>query len=64
MNVAIYFKNGSTAYFQQVENFHGNQENIKFTYFGLSSQERKQAVFYKDSIAGLARTVVMEAKHE
>lgn len=57
MNVAIYFKNGNTAYFQQVEDYEPDLENICFTYFGVSSQERKRAAFYKDSIAGIAKTV-------
>lgn len=56
MNVVIYFKNGNTAYFKDVEDYKPNTENIHFTYFGVSSQERKKATFYKDSIAGIART--------
>ena len=56
MDVVIYFKNGNTAYFKDVEDYKPNAENIYFTYFGVSSQERKKATFYKDSIAGIART--------
>lgn len=56
MNVVIYFKNGNTAYFKDVEDYKPDTENICFTYFGASSQERKKATFYKDSIAGIART--------
>ena len=55
MDVVIYFKNGNTAYFKDVEDYKQNAENIYFTY-GVSSQERKKATFYKDSIAGIART--------
>ena len=56
MNVVIYFKNGNTAYFKDVEDYNADGLNIYFTYFGVSSQERKSAVFYKDSIAGIARS--------
>ena len=56
MDVVIYFKNGNTAYFKDVEDYKQNAENIYFTCFGVSSQERKKATFYKDSIAGIART--------
>ena len=60
MDVVIYFKNGNTAYFKDVEDYKQNAENIYFTYFGVSSyfevscKERKKATFYKDSIAGIA----------
>lgn len=60
MEVTIFFKNGATAYFKEVEDFMPNVCNIKFTYFGVSSQERKQATFYKDSIAGIAMTREVE----
>ncbi|APZ81913.1 hypothetical protein STR01_49 [Streptococcus phage Str01] len=56
MNVVIYFKNGNTAYFKDVEDYSADNLNIVFSYFGVSSQERKSATFYKDSIAGIAKT--------
>lgn len=56
MNVVIYFKNGNTAYFKDVEDYNTNAMNIFFTYFCVSSQERKSVVFYKDSIAGITQT--------
>ena len=56
MNVVIYFKNGNTAYFKEVEDYETDDLNILFSYFGVSSQERKSATFYKDSIAGIAKT--------
>ncbi|WP_317334149.1 hypothetical protein [Streptococcus orisratti] len=56
MDVVIYFENGNTAYFKDVEDYNTNALNISFTYFGVSSQERKSATFYKDSIAGIAKT--------
>ncbi|HHS2784274.1 TPA: hypothetical protein ACTEJG_001470 [Streptococcus agalactiae] len=58
MNVVIYSKNGNTAYFNDVEDYETDFENIAFSYFGKSSQERKRACFYKDSIAGIAKTKV------
>lgn len=45
MNVVIYFKNGNTAYFKDVEDYDVDALNIYFTYFGVSSQERKLAIF-------------------
>lgn len=56
MNVVIYFKNGNTAYFKDVKDCKTDDKNIYFSYFGVSSQERKEATFYKDNIAGIART--------
>lgn len=56
MNVVIYFKNGRTAYFKNVEDYDTDALNIIFSYFDVSSQERKSATFYKDSIAGIAKT--------
>ena len=56
MEVVIYFKNGNTAYFKDVEDYKPDDENIYFTYFGGSSQERKKATFRKYSIAGIAMT--------
>lgn len=63
MNVVIYFKNGRTAYFKNVEDYKTDALNINFSYFGVSSQERKSATFYKDSIAGIAKTK-KETGHE
>lgn len=54
MEVAIFFKNGATAYFKEVEDFMANIGNIKLTYSEGSPKERKRATFYKDSIAGIA----------
>ncbi|HFZ6679561.1 TPA: hypothetical protein ACJS0G_001611 [Streptococcus agalactiae] len=64
MNVVIYFKNGNTAYFKDVEDYNPDALNISFTYFGVSSQERKTAVFYKDSIAGIAKSEEFENEME
>lgn len=47
MNIAIYFKNGNTACFKDVKDYEPNAQNICFTYFGASSQERKKPYFIK-----------------
>lgn len=60
MNVVIYFKNGNTAHFSYVEDYGSDSRNIFFTFFGEWPQERKRAIFYKDSIAGIARTEGLE----
>lgn len=60
MNVVIYFKNGNTAHFSYVEDYGSDSQNIFFTFFGEWPQERKRAIFYKDSIAGIARTEELE----
>lgn len=62
MEVAIYFENGSTAYFHEVENFreqldvYGSESTISFDYFGISSQQQKHAQFNNGKIAGCAIT--------
>ncbi len=56
MSVVIYFKNGNTAYFKDVKELVEDKHIVRFSYFGVSSQERKLANFYKDSIAGFAKT--------
>lgn len=50
MNVVIYFKNGNTAYFKDVKDYKPDAENICFSYFGVSSQERKKLLFIKTAL--------------
>lgn len=52
--LAIYFKDGSTAYFEKVENFELKKLTIQFDYFGVSSQTKRNAFFILDNIAGFA----------
>jgi len=55
MDVAIYFKNGSVAYFQEVINFKSADNGvISFDYFGVASQKQKHAEFSANNIAGLS----------
>lgn len=62
MEVAIYFDNGNTAYFHEVENFreqldvYGSESTIAFDYFGIASQQHKHAQFNNKNIAGYAIT--------
>lgn len=63
MEVAIYFQNGSVAYFKEVENFSTSigiddeaEVSITFDYFGIASQQRKRAEFYISNISGYAVT--------
>lgn len=60
MNVVIYFKNGGTAHFSYVEDYGADSKNVFFTHLGEWPKERKRAIFYKDSIAGIARTEELE----
>lgn len=52
--LAIYFENGSTAYFERVTDFVIVEDTIGFKYFGVSSQVKRKAVFNCDVIAGFA----------
>ncbi|MGO2892466.1 MAG: hypothetical protein ACTIC2_10815 [Enterococcus devriesei] len=55
--LAIWFKNGTTSYFERVENFdHAwiNTDMISFDYFGVRSQVKRHAVFNFKVIAGYA----------
>lgn len=55
--LAIYFENGSTAFFERVENFKCDNVHditIEFDYFGIRSQVKRHAVFNFDVIAGYA----------
>lgn len=63
MEIAVYFKNGSVAYFKEVENFSKligiddeAEVSITFDYFGIASQQRKRAEFYIKNISGYAVT--------
>lgn len=45
MNVVIYFKNGNTAYFNDVEDYETDFENIAFSYFGEIISRKKKGLF-------------------
>jgi len=61
-SLIIWFKNGSTGKFEKVKNFkHETAESgrsyLRFSYFGISTQVTREAVFYFDNIAGFAMEV-------
>ncbi len=58
-SLVIWFKNGNAAKFEQVENFvnetaSNGKAYMSFSYFGVSTQVKRQAVFVADNIAGFA----------
>ncbi|MDR2278900.1 MAG: hypothetical protein LBE23_13670 [Vagococcus sp.] len=61
MSVIIYFKNGTTALFNEVEDFDIADANgityVGFTYFGVSTQVRRKAMFSLNNIAGFAEEI-------
>lgn len=56
MSVIIYFKNGSTALFNDVEDFDIADAN-DVTYVGASTQVRRKAMFSLNNIAGFAEEI-------
>lgn len=58
--LVIWFENGTTSYFEKVENFKHewmNTNMLSFDYFGISSQVKRHAVFNFKTIAGFALEV-------
>ena len=60
-SLVIWFKDGKTAYFEQVTNFvefcsdfKADVAYIKFSYFGVTSQVKRAAQFNLNQIAGYA----------
>ena len=53
-SLVIWFNNGKTAMFKNVENFNHNEKALFFDYFGESTQVKRNAFFKLDSIAGYA----------
>lgn len=52
--LAIWFKNGKTAFFEQVENFDSRAGVISFEYFGVRTETQRKATFLLANIAGFA----------
>jgi len=50
----IWLNNGNTCKFEQVEHFHETNDQIKFEYFGVSTQVKRGSIFLKSNIAGYA----------
>lgn len=59
-SLIIFNKNGETLKFEQVTEFKEMSDWISFKYYGLSTQTKKSAVFYKSNIAGYAFEEVAE----
>lgn len=62
MTLVVYFKNGGTALFNQVNNFEVSEDTpngalITFDYFGESTQVKRRAMFSLNSIAGFAKQI-------
>lgn len=56
MEVAIYFDNGNTAYFKEVDNFNVEGNLMTFNYYGVASQKSKSAKFDLAKLAGYSIT--------
>lgn len=54
LTLAIWFRNGETAYFTGVEDFGSFSSTIEFRYFGKETQITRDAVFNRNVIAGFA----------
>ena len=52
--LVIWFKDGKTAFFEQVENFDSRAGVISFEYFGVSTETKRKATFILANIAGFA----------
>ena len=53
-SLIIWLLKGETLKFEGVENLENNDNELKFDYFGVSTQVKRQAVFVADNIAGFA----------
>lgn len=55
-SLIIWNKNGSTMKFEKVADFQWTWQNdtISFDYFGVSTQAKRNAVFFTKNIAGYA----------
>ncbi|HEM2232795.1 TPA: hypothetical protein U0279_001942, partial [Listeria monocytogenes] len=53
----IWFKNGKTAIFEQVENLDAAEKAIVFDYYGKSTETKRSAAFFLANIAGFAESV-------
>ncbi|MBD3949438.1 hypothetical protein I4Q36_06880 [Tuanshanicoccus lijuaniae] len=56
MEVAIYFKNGNTAYFKRVSDLNIAHKDISFNYFDENNQQEKEVLFFIDEIAGYSHS--------
>ena len=54
MDLIIYAINGTTMRFQQVKDFKKYDDCIKFSYFGVATNMKRNAEFYRKNILGYA----------
>ncbi|EHM4387789.1 TPA: hypothetical protein ACSY2V_14620 [Listeria monocytogenes] len=55
--LVIWFKNGKTAIFEQVENLDAAEKAIVFDYYGKSTETKRSTAFFLANIAGFAESV-------
>lgn len=53
-SLVIWLLKGETLKFESVENLKNNDTELKFDYFGVSTQVKRSAVFNQINIAGFA----------
>ena len=53
-SLIIWLLRGDTLMFEGVENLENNDNELKFDYFGVSTQVKRSAVFNQINIAGFA----------
>ena len=53
-SLIIWLLKGETLQFVGVENLENNDNELKFDYFGVSTQAKRSAVFNQINIAGFA----------
>ena len=53
-SLIIWLLKGETLKFEGVENLENNETELKFDYFGVSTQAKRSAVFNQINIAGFA----------
>ena len=53
-SLIIWLLKGETLKFESVENLKNNDTELKFYYFGVSTQVKRSAVFNQSNIAGFA----------
>ena len=53
-SLIVWLLRGDTLKFEGVENLENNDNELKFDYFGVSTQAKRSAVFNQINIAGFA----------
>ncbi|MCH4169403.1 MAG: hypothetical protein LKF42_09120 [Streptococcaceae bacterium] len=53
-SLIIWLKEGQTLKFEKVEKLENNDNELKFDYFGVATQVKRNAVFNQINISGFA----------